>query len=133
MERLSKRDANGKVIQMTTSSTGRKFHADEVWQKLAAYEELEEQGKLIKLPCAVGGTVWFVRGDVVHRCEIRSIELTDFPNRETARHNATLYSYRDCKKRKVIWLSDKLGKTVFLTESEAQQALEKNSGGKNDG
>lgn len=26
--------------------------------KLAEYEDLEEQGRLIKLPCKVGDTVW---------------------------------------------------------------------------
>ena len=28
--------------------------------KLAHYEDLEEQGRLIELPCAVGDTVWLV-------------------------------------------------------------------------
>lgn len=35
-----------------------------VYEKLGAYEDLEEQGKLIKLPCAVGDTVY-----VLAECE----------------------------------------------------------------
>ena len=29
-----------------------------ILEKLAEYEDLEEQGRLIKLPCKVGDTVW---------------------------------------------------------------------------
>ena len=46
MERLTKRDKDGNVIQMTVSSTGRPFHADEIWNKLATYEDLDEQKHL---------------------------------------------------------------------------------------
>lgn len=31
-----------------------------IYEKLGAYEDLEEQGKLLKLPCAVGDTVYVV-------------------------------------------------------------------------
>lgn len=31
---------------------------DAVYRKLKEYEDLEEQGRLIKLPCKVGDTVW---------------------------------------------------------------------------
>lgn len=30
-------------------------------EKLAEYEDLEEQGRLIKLPCKVGDTVYFIK------------------------------------------------------------------------
>lgn len=30
------------------------------WQALADYEDMEEQGRLIELPCAVGDTVYFI-------------------------------------------------------------------------
>ena len=33
-------------------------YIDGVLKKLANYEDLEEQGRLIKLPCKVGDTVW---------------------------------------------------------------------------
>lgn len=33
---------------------------NEAFVKLAHYEDLEEQGKLIELPCAVGDTVWLI-------------------------------------------------------------------------
>ena len=38
-ERLTARDTYGNVIQITTSSTGRRFETSEIWEKLATYEE----------------------------------------------------------------------------------------------
>ena len=34
---------------------------EKVWEKLAHYEDLEEQGRLIKLPCKIGDTVYGTR------------------------------------------------------------------------
>lgn len=36
----------------------------EVFDKLAHYEDMEEQGRLIELPCAVGEIVWIARDGV---------------------------------------------------------------------
>ena len=33
---------------------------DAVYRKLKDYEDLEEQGRLVKLPCKVGDTVWVI-------------------------------------------------------------------------
>ena len=35
------------------------IHTGDAIRKLAEYEDLEEQQKLLKLPCAVGDTVWY--------------------------------------------------------------------------
>lgn len=34
---------------------------DAVYRKLKEYEDLEEQGRLVKLPCKVGDTVYFIK------------------------------------------------------------------------
>jgi hypothetical protein len=36
---------------------------EKAWSKLAYYENLEEQGLLLRLPCKVGDTVWCVEED----------------------------------------------------------------------
>ena len=92
--------------------------------KLATYEDAEEQGQLVVLPRKVGATVWLISGDVIHKCKVHSIELNDFPDWDTGRHSATLYTYDDCKKHSILWLSRAIGKTVFLTREEATAALE---------
>ena len=33
---------------------------EDILEKLAHYEDLEEQGRLVELPCAVGDTVWLI-------------------------------------------------------------------------
>ncbi len=38
-------------------------HDIDAIEKLAEYEDLEEQGKLIRLPCKIGDTVWCLEED----------------------------------------------------------------------
>lgn len=73
-------------------------------QKLARYEDLEEQGKLVILPCKIGTRIYRVVPDL-------SVTWPDPPE------------------YKVVWDTFKLqdvnafGKTVFLSEEEANVAL----------
>lgn len=55
MDRLTKR--HGKHAVQIGGETRRH---DEAWLKLAQYEDLEEAGRLIELPCKVGEEVWTV-------------------------------------------------------------------------
>jgi hypothetical protein len=77
--------------------------------KLRRYEDLEEQGRLIKLPCKIGDVVYRIvrrqRGD----CFVRPTIL--------GKHN--LY-------RAVV--NDEFGKTVFLTAEEAEAAIYEKGG-----
>lgn len=59
MERLTRRSTNGTGIYATPSGEPVKWEDNyhNVLQKLADYEDLEEQGKLIKLPAKDGATV----------------------------------------------------------------------------
>lgn len=50
---------------------------NEMYQKLAAYEDAEEQGRLVVLPCNVGDTVYWVTGDIlISQGEVFSIKLS---------------------------------------------------------
>ena len=83
-------------------------------EKLGKYEDLEEQGRLIKLPCKIGTKVyditWWddieekvvVKGKAYYRI-VRKHKVTKIP-----------FTYSDI---------DDFGKTVFLTKSEAEQKL----------
>lgn len=70
-----------------------------IYEKLREYEDLEEQGLLVKLPCKVGDTIYYILGIpnktpcVIESCEF---ELSDI---------------------------EKIGKTLFLTKEEAEKAL----------
>ena len=85
-----------------------------ICEKLGKYEDLEEQGRLVKLPCKIGTEVyditWWdnvqekvvVKGKAYYRT-VHKHKITKLP-----------FTYSDI---------DNFGKTVFLTKSEAEQKL----------
>lgn len=93
-------------------------------ERLAEYEDMEEQGLLIRLPCKIGGTVW-IKGDKFP-AEIEEIRITDegiyFAYVEYDRG----YEETEVWDNSEFTLSD-IGKTVFLTREEAEKALEGNN------
>ena len=46
--------------------------------KLAAYEQAEEQGLLLRLPCKVGSNIYRITDDGVDTAECREIRVADF-------------------------------------------------------
>lgn len=60
-ERLTVRSERGTAILKETDIKDRCEYCYEATQKLAHYEDLEEQGKLIELPCKIGDTVYGTR------------------------------------------------------------------------
>lgn len=85
--------------------------------KLAEYEDLEEQGKLIKLPCNVGDTV-FVK---MYCGYLAEAEVRDFSYFLTCGFCAVVTS-TEFDKRHIPFYE--FGKTVFLTKKEAEEEKE---------
>ena len=80
-------------------------------EKLAAYEDTEEQGLLLRLPCKVGSNIYRITDDGVDVADCREIRVAD--------EEMYIESNTFCD-----WISfDKIGKTVFLTEAEAEAKL----------
>lgn len=75
-----------------------------VIDKLAKYEEAEEQGLLLRLPCKMGDTIYYFMNvdDVIVVEERKMVTLTNIV---------------------AILEDEEFGKTVFLTKEEAEQAL----------
>lgn len=90
----------------------------QIAEKLAQYEDLEEQGKLIKLPCKVGDTVYVK----VQSGEYAEAEVRDFTYFLTCGFCIVVTSEKFDKQN--IPFTD-FGKTVFLTHEEAEAALKK--------
>ena len=103
----------------------------EYWRKayfkLKEYEDLEEQGRLIKLPCKVGDTVY---------CIFSRYTKCTPNNEEFDEYNCQGCEYEcDSKKENYVqdmraysfdWIATNLknfGKTVLLTKSEAEAKL----------
>ena len=94
--------------------------------RLKEYEDLEEQGRLIKLPCKVGDTVYVPTRDFIS--ELRIVHISISKN-NTFFHwmlNAGIYPNLDG------FSVDKIGKTVFLTKSEAEAKLKELRGEENE-
>lgn len=81
----------------------------EYLKKLKGYQQLEEQGRLIKLPCKVGDTVYHVvQGRIV---EVSNVDLFFL-----------LLSV----------VENRFNNSVFLTKSEAEAKLKELRGGENE-
>ena len=87
--------------------------------QLKEYQSLEEQGRLIKLPCKVGDTVYVIVGEKISVQKIQRA-TTDSEMR-----------IEFCTKRRGFALFD-IGKTVFLTKSEAEAKLKELRGGEDE-
>ena len=93
----------------------------QLYWKLNNYEDLEEQGKLLKLLCAVGDTVWFIKS---------CFSFMSKPKAEKVRKIEIIPG-------EIIFITENrrfdigsVGKTVFLTIEAAEAALEELERGK---
>ena len=85
----------------------------QVYFKLKDIEDLEEQGLLLRLPCKVGDTVYFIYHNEVHHEEVKRF----FQCNGGKNWGIVLWGmYPDL-------YFDQFGKTVFLTKEEAEQKL----------
>lgn len=133
MERLTRRSANGTGVYATPSGEPVKWENNRhnVLQKLADYEDLEEQGRLIKLPCNRGDKIYFIKSafSMAHfpiEARITSICGVDCDN-DVMYSSITEYNKIDRR-----FKSSDIGKTVFLTKSEAEAKLKELRGGENE-
>ena len=88
------------------------------FQKLKEYEDLEEQGLLLRLPCKVGDTVYkpnpITLNEIVE-IKIESIFIIESKINISGRTTKMKYSF--------CCSPSDIGKTVFLTKVEARQKL----------
>lgn len=87
-------------------------HILRMYHDLVKYQELEEQGLLLKLPCKIGDELWWydAYGDL-RTSEVNSM-FVEFGI------EGIVIETLICN----IYAND-IGKTVFLTKEEAEQAL----------
>ena len=96
-----------------------------IW-KLAEYEDLDERGLLLRLPVAEGSIVYVVEYTfeckLDYKCPL-SFDAYKCEEEIHCEHECKVYHVRDAKFNHMML--DRIGKTVFLTKEEAEQALEK--------
>lgn len=88
-----------------------------VWERLKEYEDAEEQGRLVVLPCKVGDTVYQLR----NKRHARGYGISPrIVSSACVWHDG---SYSLCHQGMTYCQSRDLGKTWFLTYEEAEAAL----------
>ena len=115
MERLTKVSAVGehlprKPLNLIHKSDSSESNLTEILEKLGKYEDAEEQGLLLRLPCKVGDKAYIiVEKDIskqtIQRVTIGSDKILEF-----------------CTRKRGFAISD-IGKKVFLTSEEAEAKL----------
>ena len=99
-----------------------------VMKKLAEYEDAEEQGKLIRLPCKVGDTVAIIlmlpaSGKFfINQAEVKEINIGKYHLRHDMQFKLEPIGKRDTSYK---YSASDFGKYVFSSLAEAEQALAK--------
>lgn len=121
MERLTEWVNDGEAKRAVPRMELRKNGHQRCCNKLAEYEDAEEQGLLIQLPFAVGDIVYWSEKEI-YPFEIKEIRIDKFGIN-------VRFAYRGTDENKRYWEIEKsvdvVGKTVFLTREEAEKALER--------
>ena len=96
----------------------------EYMNKLAHYEDLEEQGRLITLPCKVGDTVYYINTkerlslfkNTVYKARVARLVTTAYGTSIVIQ----IHNEYGCTE---LYSEDNYNKTLFLTKEAAEQAL----------
>lgn len=102
----------------------------EILNKLAEYQDLEEQGKLLKLPCAVGDIIYEVSYEN-REFVIKEHIVKEFVYRKYRFPRIEIY----CENENGFLVCNSMGKLdecLFLTKSAAEQALKEMEDRKNE-
>ena len=137
MERLTKRDSYGDVYvkqhDYVTASERiaecegfedfeeifRKKMTDTASERLCEYEDLEEQGLLLRLPVKIGSTLYQPISNQINEYKVTGLRFDNTRNE---------FMYEVAYRVGLEWYTttcdfDCINKTVFLTREEAEQKL----------
>lgn len=114
MERLTSRNPLTERGAMNLSLT-------DLYMRLKAYEDMEEEGRLLVLPCKVGDTVYRITHDY---CDLRGLDKCDSYcdgwDQSCDMNGGGLF----VEKGQFTFADlDEIGKTVFLTREAAEAKL----------
>jgi hypothetical protein len=92
-------------------------------EKLADYEDAEEQGLLLRLPCKVGDTLYILQKVGRDKHEITEGIVKEFVYRPYTIPRLEIY-FENLDGFESCLFDGTLNEDVFLTKSDAEQALE---------
>ena len=124
---ITKEDGTGTCLQAGNCTCGAACgFIDDVFTKLAEYEQLEEQGLLLRKPCNVGSHIW-VNGVLgCGEAEEYKVIRVDYHNTLGTKRNefyveALLVS--NPEGNSIGFYDKEIGKSVFLSKQEAEEHL----------
>ena len=114
MERLTYRGSEKMIEDGLTIPSYSDYPTRRIIERLAEYEDLEEQGLLLRLPCPIGTTVYNTTwwDDVTEKVDVDGKTFY----RTVHKHKVSKSTFS------LIHIYD-FNKTVFLTRAEAEQKL----------
>ena len=92
----------------------------QIFEKLQRYEDLEEQGRLIELPCKIGDTVYSFSFNIVYPFTVNGFEINKY---EVEFKGSYCGEEKSLEYWSIHFPVSKIGKAVFLTREEAEAAL----------
>lgn len=91
-------------------------YIQQVFKKLADYEDLEEQGLFVRLPCKVGDVLYCIDNGIVELLIVNSFGIYNFNRIEIDFENASGFT--------LCTFSGELDEGYFLTREEAEKKLD---------
>ena len=128
-----------KYLETTMNNSTKEYwehkQVAEYLRKLKEYEDLEEQGRLVILPCKVGDTVW--DNDWGRPCAYTITafsfgECEEYICEPVTTKEVVFYYANSSGSITGSFAESEIGKTVFLTKSEAEAKLKELRGGENE-
>ena len=130
MERLTERVNNRLIMMKQDSGDNVPYYWDEgnfkAAEKLATYEDLEERGLLVRLPCKVGDMVWDNVFGYPESYEIKAFSYGYCDSYVEPDIEDQIIFYYENYSGSITgaFPMSEIGKTVFLTREEAEKKLE---------
>ena len=134
MERLTKREISGITYNNSpgficscycdncSKGTGDCDRLKAMVNRLAKFEDLEEQGLLVRLPCKVGDVLYCIDNGIVETLIVNSFRIYNFNRVEIDFENASGFA--------LCAFAGELDEGYFLTREEAEKKLEEMKNGK---
>lgn len=98
--------------------------------KLSEYEDLEEQGKLLKLPCTIGDIVCYSDNEYYFTVLPVKVDEISIMESNAILYKCLLFDGNGDVETQFDFDKDDFGKTVFLTRQEAEDKLAEMEGKK---
>lgn len=128
MERLTKREISGITYNNSpgficscycdncSKGTGDCDRLKAMVNRLAKFEDLEEQGLLVRLPCKVGDVLYCIDNGIVETLIVNSFRIYNFNRVEIDFENASGFA--------LCTFAGELDEGYFLSREEAEKKLE---------